>query len=168
MAKRSVAVQISGHEYRIRSEADEAWLQRVAACVDAAMAQIRDRTGTVDTLDVAILTSLNLAREVLSLRSRLDHDGLPQVKVSDERLRALIERTESAVERGPGQGLSTGGRGEADQTALLTLPAGDELDDLEGGILGPMMETLESSGEPLGGGTGSPQVTGTGSRKARP
>ena len=66
MSKKSVAVRILGQEYRIRSDADEEWLQHVAACVDTAMDQVRERTKTVDTLDVALLTCLNLAREVLA------------------------------------------------------------------------------------------------------
>jgi len=71
VARRSVAIRISGQEYRLLSDADEVWLQKVANHVDAAMTQIRDRTGTVDSLDVAILTALNLAKELLALKERL-------------------------------------------------------------------------------------------------
>lgn len=168
MAKRSVAVRISGQEYRIRSEADEAWLQRVAGCVDAAMAQIRDRTGTVDTLDVAILTSLNLAREVLALRARLDTKADADADVGDERLRTLIELAERAVERGEGRGLEDASRRDGEETALLTVPAGDEVEDVQEGLIGPMMEALEAGGDLIGNLTAGPEVAGTGSRKARP
>lgn len=92
MGKRSVAVRISGQEYRIRSDGDEDWLQRVAGCVDVTMAQIRERTGAVDTLDVAMLTCLNLAREVIALR-----EGSDAPPVAGQRLRALIELVEASV-----------------------------------------------------------------------
>ena len=101
MSKKSVAVRILGQEYRIRSDADEEWLQHVAACVDAAMDQVRERTKTVDTLDVALLTCLNLAREVLELR---ENEASATEYVEDdaqkERLRALIDMAESVGSRG--------------------------------------------------------------------
>lgn len=127
MSKRVVAVQISGHEYRIRSEVDEAHLQRVARLVDAAMDQIRSRTGTVDTLDVAVLTSLNLARELLALKERDADSGLGDAA----RLRGLIELLETGL---------VGGREEGDRAALLTVPTGDEIDDGDSELLGSLIE----------------------------
>ncbi len=90
MSKGSVAVQIAGHEYRIRSDADAAWLQKVAGHVDETMQRVRERTGTIDTFDVAVLTALNLARELITLRQTSPVAG-------DARLRELIELAESAV-----------------------------------------------------------------------
>ena len=66
--RRSVAVWIAGHEYRIRSDGDDEGLIRIAGYVDRAMQRVRERTGTVDSLDVAVLTCLNLAREILELK----------------------------------------------------------------------------------------------------
>lgn len=93
LGKRSVIVRIAGHEYRIRSDADEEWLQRVAASVDDAMRRIREHTSTVDSLDVAILTSLNLARELLQLRE----EGAASAGSDPAALRELIELVESEL-----------------------------------------------------------------------
>jgi len=158
LAKRSVSVRILGQEYRIRSEADEDWLQRVAGHVDAAMSQVRERTGTVDTLDVAVLTSLNLAREVLALRARLEDEPSGESQLGDDRLRALIELAEKAVGQGENSGLASA-RSNGDDPALLTLPAGEELDEVREGLLGPMMDSLEV--------TGAPDKAAPGARKAR-
>ena len=94
-AKRSVLVRILGQEYRIRSDADEASIQRVAAFVDETMAKIRERTRTVDTLDLAILASLNLANDLLAARgaAHAAPDGMEWV--DPKRLRALIAVAES-------------------------------------------------------------------------
>lgn len=89
--RRAVAVRIAGHEYKIRSDGDEEGLVRIAGYVDKAMERVRERTGTVDSLDVAVLTCLNLAREILSLH------GQRSGSIQDEQLRSLIERVESAV-----------------------------------------------------------------------
>lgn len=70
MPRNAVAVRIADKEYRIRSDADEEWLQRVARYVDESLRDIRERTATVDSLDVAILAALNLGQELIELRDR--------------------------------------------------------------------------------------------------
>jgi cell division protein ZapA (FtsZ GTPase activity inhibitor) len=87
----SCSVRIRGQEFRIRSDDDPEALQRIAETVDATMTKIEERTGAIDSLDVAMLTSLNLARELVELR------GNAPPRVSDARLRDLIDRAEAAV-----------------------------------------------------------------------
>lgn len=89
--RRAVAVLIAGHEYKIRSDGDDAGLVRIAGYVDQAMERVRAKTGTVDSLDVAVLTCLNLAREILALHGQRS-DSAPE-----EKLRSLIERVEAVV-----------------------------------------------------------------------
>jgi cell division protein ZapA (FtsZ GTPase activity inhibitor) len=91
MSKKAVAVRIAGHEYKILTEGDGDDLRKIARDVDRAMKRVRDRTGTVDTLDVAVLTCLNLAREIIELKNR------PTAMASDERLRGLIGRVEELL-----------------------------------------------------------------------
>jgi cell division protein ZapA len=90
--KRSVSVRIRGREFRIRGDDDEGSLQRVAGYLNETMARLEERTGTVDSLDVALLTALNLAREVVELR-----EGRQTQVVAPGRLRSLIERVEAAL-----------------------------------------------------------------------
>lgn len=87
----SVAVRIAGHEYKIRSDGDDEALVRIAGYVDRAMERVRERTGTVDSLDVAVLTCLNLAREILAI-----HDQRSSA-MDDGQLRSLIDRVETAL-----------------------------------------------------------------------
>ena len=97
--RRAVAVQIAGHEYKIRSDGDEEGVVRIAGYVDQAMQRVRERTGTVDSLDVAVLTCVNLAREILSIHGAIPgaNHGQRSGAIQDERLRSLIERVESAA-----------------------------------------------------------------------
>jgi cell division protein ZapA (FtsZ GTPase activity inhibitor) len=90
--KRAVTVRIRGQDLRIRSDEDPARLERIARHVDETMAEVQARTGTVDTLDVAMLTSLNLAREALDAGEA----RRTQARLGD-RLRVLIELAESAI-----------------------------------------------------------------------
>ncbi len=98
--KRSIAVRILGQEYRIRSDSDEAAIQRVAAYVDETMAKIRERTRTVDSLDLAILAALNLANDLLALRAAGPSRDADAAWVDADRLHALIEIAESAAAAG--------------------------------------------------------------------
>ena len=93
MTKRSVSVRIRGHEFRVRSDDDEDALQRVAGYLDETMSKVEEKTGTVDSLSVAMLTALNLAREVVELR-----EGQQGLGGDPKRLRSLIDLAESALE----------------------------------------------------------------------
>lgn len=90
-----VAVRIAGHEYKIRSDGDGEALREIAGYVDRAMNRVSERTGTVDTLDVAVLTCLNLAREILALHDQRKSDGATVVEVGQ--LQGLIDRVESML-----------------------------------------------------------------------
>jgi cell division protein ZapA (FtsZ GTPase activity inhibitor) len=92
---RSVSVSIRGQEFRILSDDDHESLQRVARYLDDTMGKVEQRTGTVDSLDVALLTALNLARELVGIREgRLDAGTSG---MDPGRLRSLIDLAESAL-----------------------------------------------------------------------
>lgn len=93
--KRAVAVRIRGQEFRILSDDDEAWLQRVAGYLDETMATVEERTGTVDSHDVALLTALNLARELVELRE--SGSTVKGRGAAPEKLQRLIEVAEAAL-----------------------------------------------------------------------
>lgn len=92
LEKQSVTVTIRGHEFRIRTGDDPDELHRIAHYLDETMAQVEERTGTIDSLDVAMLTALNLAREVIDLRG-----GKGPVGTDPARLERLIDLAESAL-----------------------------------------------------------------------
>ena len=119
MSKKTVAVRIAGHDYKILSDGDPASLQQVASYVDHAMKRVRERTGTVDTLDVSVLTCLNLAREVLAFRQEKDES------VEDDRMRSLIERVETIL----GGEHSSGAVADHD-AAMITDVTGAEVVDV--------------------------------------
>lgn len=95
-AKRSVAVRILGHEYRIRTDADPADLSNAARLVDETMARLRDRSGVIDSLDLAIMAAMNLARDLVAERG-LRGDSAS----SAQRVRALAERVEEVLRESP-------------------------------------------------------------------
>lgn len=67
----SIDVEIFGQSYKIRGDADETHIHKLAKFVDDKMKEIVEATSTVDTLKVAILASLNIADEYFQLKKEL-------------------------------------------------------------------------------------------------
>lgn len=93
--KRSVAVRILGYDYRIRTDADPDTVERVAELLNETMKRIRVRTGTVDTLDLAVLAGLSLANDVVARRNP---SFVETSREGAARLRRLVDEVEALLE----------------------------------------------------------------------
>ena len=92
-AKRTVPVTIQGKQYRIRAEADGDAIARAALLLDETMEKVRQRSGTADSVDVAVLAGLNLANLLTAERAGA---GVASPSAGP-RLLELIRLVESAV-----------------------------------------------------------------------
>ena len=68
--KNVVSVQIFGHTYTIRGEADQEYILRVASYVDRKMREITEKLPVASLSKVAILASLNIADELFKERAQ--------------------------------------------------------------------------------------------------
>ena len=93
--KRIVAVRIRGQDFRIRSDEPPEQLSRIARMVDETMQRVESKTGAVDSYDVAMLTALNLAREVVGFEATRRF-------IDTAKLRSLVDLAEAAVASDPG------------------------------------------------------------------
>lgn len=101
--KRTIPVRILGQEYRVRSDMEEDAVRRAAGLVDETMRRIQGRTGTVDTLHVAVLAALQLANQVAGGPSAGERDGrlAPAPSLESPRVRALVDLVESMLATAP-------------------------------------------------------------------
>ncbi len=67
--KNLVEVQIFGHSYTIRGEADQSYILDVAAYVDRKMREITGKLPVASLSKVAVLASLNIADELFKERA---------------------------------------------------------------------------------------------------
>ncbi len=65
-------VEIYGQCYTVKSDLDDAQLQKLAACVDNKMQELQANTGVISTSRVAILAALNLAEELFQLKHQIE------------------------------------------------------------------------------------------------
>jgi cell division protein ZapA (FtsZ GTPase activity inhibitor) len=90
--KRSVSVTIQGKQYKIRADGDGESVTRAAQLLDQTMDRVRERSGTADSIDVAVLAALNLA-------NRLTSETTAKAVTRDDgpRIDELIRLVEGAV-----------------------------------------------------------------------
>jgi cell division protein ZapA len=86
-----IKVQIFGQSYSIRGELEEAYVQELAAYVDAKMRTIAEATATVDTQKAAVLAALAIADELLSIRKE-GGDREEMLREKAERCLTLVDR----------------------------------------------------------------------------
>ncbi len=88
---RGVKVRIYGQSYTLVTDLDEAYVQQLAAYMDAKMQAITGMTSTVDTQKAAVLAALAIADELHSSRKeKSDREDL--LKEQAERCLTLVER----------------------------------------------------------------------------
>ena len=89
-SKQMVQVQIFGHSYTIRGEADQAYILSVAAYVDRKMREVTEKLPVESLSKVAILASLNIADELFKERvQREQQEGQLQQRAA--RLNAVLD-----------------------------------------------------------------------------
>ena len=67
---RLVEIKIMGQTYTVKTDAEEEYIQEVARYVNEKMDEVLKKTKSVSTLNVAILTALNIADDLLKERER--------------------------------------------------------------------------------------------------
>ena len=92
--KNVVNVQIFGHTYTIRSEAEQTHILDVAAYVDRKMREITEKLPVASLSKVAILASLNIADELFKER---EGGGLGRDKNGLERLEKCCAELDRAL-----------------------------------------------------------------------
>jgi cell division protein ZapA len=68
--ERLVEIKVFGQTYTVKTDAEEDYIQEVARYVNEKMDEVLKKTKSVSTLNVAILTALNIADDLLKERER--------------------------------------------------------------------------------------------------
>jgi len=68
--ERLVEIKVFGQTYTVKTDAEEDYIQEVARYVNEKMGEVLKKTRSVSTMNVAILTALNIADDLLKERER--------------------------------------------------------------------------------------------------
>lgn len=88
--KGPVQVQIFGHSYTIRGEADHQYILGVAAYVDRKMREVTEKLPVASLAKVAVLASLNIADELLKERAARERSDA-QLSSRAAKLHAVLD-----------------------------------------------------------------------------
>ena len=94
MATVRATVEIFGQRLGLRADGDADRLQEIARFVDSRMREVADRSSSVDTVKIAVLTALNIADELFAERET-DQD-VRQQRLEKQAVK-LVERIEEAI-----------------------------------------------------------------------
>jgi cell division protein ZapA (FtsZ GTPase activity inhibitor) len=89
---RTISVHILGHEYKVRSTEDGAFVREVALYVDELMHQISAKMSSATPSQIAVLAALNVAEELFRVR-RNGGSGAPgEAQEIEVRLKGVLAR----------------------------------------------------------------------------
>ena len=86
-----VTVEIFGQRLGLRADGDEARVQEIARFVDLRMREVADRSSSVDTVKIAVLTALNIADELFQERETDQDSRQKRLEKQATRLATKIE-----------------------------------------------------------------------------
>lgn len=88
--KKSYKINILGQELSVLSDADDEHVLNVIQLINEKTEEVLKSANNLKTLDVAILTALNVAEELVKLK-RVNKELCDQLESSSEKLIKLIE-----------------------------------------------------------------------------
>lgn len=88
---RLVEVTIGNSQYTIKTDADEAYIQTIARYLNSRIEEVEKKTKSVSTLNVIILSALNIADDLFRERSK-ERRYLKDIENRSRNLVAMIER----------------------------------------------------------------------------
>jgi len=82
--KKAIEVTIMGQKFLVKSESNEDYVAKVAGYVDGKVNEVLNNTKAVASMQVALLTAMNIADEFLKFRSeKADRLGKVEKKIQD-------------------------------------------------------------------------------------
>ena len=92
--ERLVEIKVFGQMYTVKSDAEEDHVQEVARYVNEKMEEVLKKTKSVSTLNVAILTALNIADDLLREKEK----RLALVREVEAKSRDLAEKIDMKMD----------------------------------------------------------------------
>jgi cell division protein ZapA len=84
-------VEVFGQRLGLRADGDETRIHEIARFVDSRMREVADRSSSVDTVKIAVLTALNIADELFQERETDQDSRQMRLEQQAERLVTKIE-----------------------------------------------------------------------------
>lgn len=91
--ERLVEIKVFGQTYTVKTDAEEDYIQEVAKYVNEKMDEVLKKTKSVSTLNVAILTALNIADDLLKEKER----RITLLREVEAKSKDLVEKIDTKI-----------------------------------------------------------------------
>ncbi len=91
--ERLVEIKVFGQTYTVKTDAEEDYIQEVAKYVNEKIQEVLKKTKSVSTLNVAILTALNIADDLLREREK----RIALVREVETKSKDLVEKIDIRI-----------------------------------------------------------------------
>jgi cell division protein ZapA len=91
--ERLVEIKVFGQTYTVKTDAEEDHIQEVAKYVNEKIDEVLKKTKSVSTLNVAILTALNIADDLLKERGK----EMTLLQEVEEKSKDLVEKIDIEI-----------------------------------------------------------------------
>jgi len=91
--ERLIEIKVFGQTYTVKTDAEENYIQEVAKHVNEKMEEVLRKTKSVSTLNVAILTALNIADDLLKEREK----RIALLREIEAKSRDLVEKIDVKI-----------------------------------------------------------------------
>ena len=90
----SKKIKIYGKTYSLKSSSSEVEAEEVGGYVDSKMKELANICSKTSTLDLAMLAALNIAQELLELKSQVEEKG----ETEDKKIQQLVEAIDEELQ----------------------------------------------------------------------
>lgn len=91
--ERLVEIKVFGQTYTVKTDAEEDHIQKVAQYVNEKMEEVLKKTRSVSTLNVAILTALNIADDLMREKEK----RIELLREVESKSKELIEKIDTKI-----------------------------------------------------------------------
>ena len=91
--KKSYDVKVFNQSFSVKSEEDEAYVRQVASYVDQKIREVGERSPSISSLNVALLTAMNIADDLL----KTGREREAKNKKLAKQVKSLIEFVSSQI-----------------------------------------------------------------------
>lgn len=93
--KKSVEIKLMNQKFNLKTDSDEAYVQRVSDFVNKKIFDVQEKTRSVSSLNVALLTALNIADDYFKMKGKKkDHREEARQKIQE-----LIQWVDECMEQ---------------------------------------------------------------------
>ena len=94
--KKPVEIKLMNQKFNLKTDSDEAYVQRISDFVNKKIFDVQDKTRSVSSLNVALLAALNIADDYFKMKGSKKKDPRQEAK---QKVAEIIQLIDECIEQ---------------------------------------------------------------------